>query len=396
MSPVDSTQRSPLAMRLILSLAVFALGLGALEWMARSRQVSAHEIGRVRSSSWKVCGEFDERFGWVNHPGAQASIDNGDFAYRARINSAGFRDPERAKRKPQATRRILLLGDSVAWGWGVDDGKRFSDLLEARLGPGVEVCNLAVPGYGTDQQYWTLAERGLAMQPDLVLLCFVINDVVEVETSEVYGMGKPRYLRDAAGDWRIVNQPVADVRGPLRRWGVRRWRELLASSAFLSEVGRANAGEVLASAPRKGPRKPPSKAFLDTLRRSAARIPDPASVTYMLLSKIDALCEQRGLPLLVFNVAHRHDQYLYEPQFPAPDIEDSARYQTVVTRQLARAGRRIGFETLSTDAAFLHAVEAGQPLHCGDGHPNERGHEVLADLLEPVLRARIRAMDLSR
>src|SRR5687768_1727113 len=46
-------------------------------------------------------------------------------SFRLRTNSLGCRGPEVAREKPSGVFRIVLLGDSVAFGWGVDDEVTF-------------------------------------------------------------------------------------------------------------------------------------------------------------------------------------------------------------------------------------------------------------------------------
>jgi lysophospholipase L1-like esterase len=95
-------------------------------------------------------------------------------------NQDGFRDVQRTRAKPTGTKRILLLGDSVAAGVGIRDiDSLISRQLERRLaGSGYEVLNLGVPGYCTYGEVELLATRGLAYQPDHVILLFVENDYV--------------------------------------------------------------------------------------------------------------------------------------------------------------------------------------------------------------------------
>ena len=181
-----------------IALAMLAVLTALLETGARVALGDDFVQGERRARTWKVCGRYDPELGWSNHPGVRARIHADDLIdYRVRINSLGFRDPERSLDPPPGVRRVLLLGDSVSWGWGVDDGERFSDLIEAELGPGVEVINLAVPGYGTDHHLWTLEHNGFAFQPDLVLLGMVLNDLVEARQDEMYGMAKPQFVRDS-------------------------------------------------------------------------------------------------------------------------------------------------------------------------------------------------------
>ena len=63
----------------------------------------------------------------------------------------GFRDIDRNPAKSTHVHRILLFGDSLVFGWGVPQNRRFSDIGEKKK-QSVELWNMAVPGYGLDQE----------------------------------------------------------------------------------------------------------------------------------------------------------------------------------------------------------------------------------------------------
>jgi len=97
-------------------------------------------------------------------------------------NSAGWRDSEHALVKPAGTFRILGLGDSYLWGQGV----RAEDVVLVKLGRElgdhvagreVETINAGIAGSNTVLQRDLLRERGLAYDPDLVIVHFCLNDV---------------------------------------------------------------------------------------------------------------------------------------------------------------------------------------------------------------------------
>ena len=94
----------------------------------------------------------------------------GDIVYR--MNSSGYRD---AEPRP-GSRRIVLLGDSVSFGLGVDQDAIYPALLERRLGPGWDVANLAIFAYNTADEHAALREDGLKLKPELVVLQFYMND----------------------------------------------------------------------------------------------------------------------------------------------------------------------------------------------------------------------------
>jgi hypothetical protein len=69
--------------------------------------------------------------------------------------------------------RVLVFGDSYAFGEEVSDDQTFSAQLE-KLSPGLEVINMGVHGYGYDQSLIYFEQVGRSLHPDLVVL--VVND----------------------------------------------------------------------------------------------------------------------------------------------------------------------------------------------------------------------------
>ena len=72
--------------------------------------------------------------------------------------------------------RILGLGDSFTFGWGVAEEKIYLRVLERRLreaGNNVEVINAAVPAWHSLQSLEYLLREGVRFQPDLVVASFL-------------------------------------------------------------------------------------------------------------------------------------------------------------------------------------------------------------------------------
>src|SRR5262245_37239524 len=103
------------------------------------------------------------------------------FEFRGKSNSLGFRDREHSLEKPPGVYRIVVIGDSITMGLQIDDHTEdvYTNVLESALtrgGRDVEVINLGVSGYNTQQEVHTLADKGIQFRPDLVILAYCIND----------------------------------------------------------------------------------------------------------------------------------------------------------------------------------------------------------------------------
>jgi lysophospholipase L1-like esterase len=105
------------------------------------------------------------------------------------VNRLGLRDRELAVPKPARTVRILGIGDSVTFGYGVRLEETFLKLLERRLdadaaGVRYEVVNAGVEECGLDGYYEIFRELAPTLAPDLVLVNVVLNDIQRYEDPE--------------------------------------------------------------------------------------------------------------------------------------------------------------------------------------------------------------------
>lgn len=98
-------------------------------------------------------------------------------------SSRGLRERELPLEPAPGTARVLFLGDSVTFGSGVLAEEAFPRRLEALLADGgvgsVETINAGVVGYNTVQELGRLEGVGLAYRPDVVVLTFVVNDLLD-------------------------------------------------------------------------------------------------------------------------------------------------------------------------------------------------------------------------
>lgn len=145
-------------------------------------------------------------------PGFSGVFVRPDYHMAAHINAQGYRGKDfRIERDSALQGRILIVGDSFTFGLGVNDDETYAARLEEVLkggGARYEVINGGyVGGFSPDSYYAYLTRKGLALQPDLVVVgLFVWNDVTdlfETEWLETDGRGLPTRVASKA---RQVNE----------------------------------------------------------------------------------------------------------------------------------------------------------------------------------------------
>lgn len=138
---------------------------------------------RVRQLVVKDMYVPDETAGFRLSPNFKGRIEYGAAVTEFTTNSLGLRDDEIGPKTPERE-RILILGDSFVWGWGVSQGEEWVSELERLLdeerGSGsVECINGGVNAYGTEAQLALLERLGPEISPDLVLVAFFTNDFTD-------------------------------------------------------------------------------------------------------------------------------------------------------------------------------------------------------------------------
>jgi lysophospholipase L1-like esterase len=169
----------------------------------------------------------DEDLGWRLRPN---TVDEWK-GITVRINGKGLRGPELAYEKPAGKTRILYLGDSVTFGFGLQDYAQsfpyaVEPMLEKVFGTDVETINAGVGGYSPWQELVYLRKEGIRYAPDLVVVGFVLNDVSEkIGLVRVGGKGEGTQLASSYYsffDWLRHNSAAVHVAHRLlvrRRFG---------------------------------------------------------------------------------------------------------------------------------------------------------------------------------
>lgn len=173
--------------------------------------VAMEAAGRVVAATVTKTGKLfrpDPELGWA----PLASLDvlrknaNGDF-WHITTDAVGIRGPSTWPDDDHT--RLLILGDSFAFGEGVDLADRFDTLIRQQISK-LAVINLGVMGYGPDQQLirarsW---KRDLR-RGDILLLLTYGNDYYDLARTRHGGRTKP--WLEVAGDRLIEHRPATDA-----------------------------------------------------------------------------------------------------------------------------------------------------------------------------------------
>jgi hypothetical protein len=233
---------------------------------------------------------YESVTGWFHAPGATAeNYVSGPDRGRIRINSLGLRGKDISLDRGEKL-RVLVFGDSFVFGVGVDEPHLMTSRLEHVLSPlhpdGVEVINMGVPGYSTDQEYLLWDELGTTLEPYVVVLVVCGNDFVMNSQDFVYGRYyKPFFELDDSDNLTLRNVPVP------RLTRTQRAKVWLCQESNLWNFVRSRQS-----------RYPTMQVLIDAFQVDVSRPPRrPYKTTRALLRRFSSSVEQRGAHFLVTN-----------------------------------------------------------------------------------------------
>jgi lysophospholipase L1-like esterase len=166
---------------------LFALAIAELTcWMFVPPQPSLRfqqdvaELNGLKLDAAAGMIQNDTELFWRLAPNTKLPKDGWPF-FGVIANAESLReDHEIPLPKPDEQTRILFLGDSCTFGYGVAHDETFAQVTETLLQDqtygSVECINAGVPGYTLFQGYRYLVTEGLRLQPDVVVLNFGWND----------------------------------------------------------------------------------------------------------------------------------------------------------------------------------------------------------------------------
>lgn len=221
---------------LVLLLASLGVAAGLLELALRVLPIDVASFHSIAGFT-----VYDPVLGWRLAPSRSLVFRGAHFAVHVEHDARGLRDEPVDYARAPGRRRVLVLGDSVVWCWGVEHAECFTELLERALGD-TEVVNAGVPGYSTAQEMLFYEHEGRRYRPDVVVLVVSPNDADDnldrrgprfrlAEGGLTYDPAPPPRRKSAPQEWLQEHSRLfawADYVGTVLR---RTWRSATAEDA---------------------------------------------------------------------------------------------------------------------------------------------------------------------
>jgi hypothetical protein len=378
------------------------LGRAALALGATLAVLLAAEAGVRLLSPQKVVMEDllreDPVVGLRHVPGFRGRLGSNRYDTAIAINSEGYRDREYPPRG--SAYRVLGLGDSFAFGYGVEEPDCYLARMEAMAaGRGVEVINAGHPSFGPDNEALLLEADGPRLRPDLVLLeLFVGNDAWNAITGPHRTMVVDGVLRSRPGVLEQWYRPAQKGRAldrlppavpasqalpvPFARWTHRSHVYRFLSRRYASLRGGGS---------RAGPR--PLTLLDDEAVFLRDEPPELAAGWEQLctwLARMAAWCgaHQAKLAVLVVPTAEQVDQGRWAQARKRHGLRDEDVDLERPQRIVGECARKHGLAVIDLLPALRKAsAERARLYYRSDPHWTARGHAVAAGEALAQLRA---------
>jgi lysophospholipase L1-like esterase len=311
---------------------------------------------------------FKERI-YEATPNSKGRVWHADIA----INSHGFRDKEYSLEKPPGIRRIVILGDSIAFGNRLPVGATFPNQLE-QLFVGheqeTEVLNLALGGYNTLQEVSTLEKSGLQFAPDLVILAYCVNDIGLESINLEYIQKVQHYRSSPLYRFRIAQfvQTRIDLIMAKYYWQTTNSEPTIPDSRkdYLLEVANDKVLMNLFDRLQKKLREGRNYYHLVPLYASQSHIAE----LRFALDKLRKMQDTHSFEVLSVIIPLLNEN------------KQNMEVYSAVYDILEHEFSRIGFRTINMHSDFLTMGFNNLRIHRHDSlHPNPLGHKVIAEHL---------------
>lgn len=244
-----------------------------------------------------------------------------------RINEWGLRGAPVVPRS-QGGRRILILGSSITFGWGVEEEKTLSALLSERFRAdgqeNVEVLNAGIGNYNTERYVERYLTKLVDLKPTDIIVHYFVNDAEKLESG--------------SGNALLENSQLA-----LTLW--------IAINRFIYSGG--------------------DESLVEHYRSVYQEDQSGYRAMVASLEKLAAHAKKDGIRLYLAMIPDVHNLTDYPFEF--------------IHERMRKLVTRTGMRYIDLKPSFANLSPEDVWAMPGDPHPNALGHKLMADQIYPVL-----------
>jgi lysophospholipase L1-like esterase len=360
-----------------------------------------------------AAGAYLSRIVLANHmgllfdPGQEGQSKMHDYACSEVINSLGFRDREVSIGK-SSSYRIVAIGDSFTYGWGVNLEDTWCKRLETNLrgkGLDVEVLNLGKPAAGPPE-YARIADVALPLlKPDMVLIGILNGDDLQQSFSPILMalehhpnlVQLVRYFRTRPSRARPYTPPKRNAE-EMRAWCAENAKSILDGMSPAMRARYDALEPVVKEAFAGGTLNPwlighstgEPDYFMNTVDMGQLRLPITMMSVY--LRQIRKAAEREGAPVVALSIPEGF--YVNEAAYTNAQrigfhVVPGMRTTRVVDQAVEAACRKAGVPFVCVSEEMRrHRTDASLYLEL-DRHLSAAGNALYADLITDPIAARV-------
>ena len=175
---------------------------------------------------------------------------------------------------------VVTLGDSYAFGMGVEDGAEFPAVMARELAGRWQVVNLASPGWGLTQQIRRFYELGVTYHPSVVVLQYCANDPDDNLANRVTMVENGNFVFiDSENPLNWVKKYLS--KSPVQRTQLYNFFRTRASRALLPRQVAHEASQLQTSDTKSGP-PPQERVYVELLDAFARRLKSEGRTFYVI------------------------------------------------------------------------------------------------------------------
>lgn len=320
-----------------------------------------------------IAASLAELYSWWDNPHKGVPekfsvVDGMRYTYGrpVHLNALGFRDSEIPARASSKDIRIVVLGDSFTWGYGLDSEETYPKVAERLVQQEypehqIQIVNTSKPGLTTKQQLELLKLHYDFLDPDLIVIGFCFNDVLLDHKYDWIEQGRKKYQKD--------NRFLFGIAETFAKFGFQH----LGQRVFTAINAYADRNELQPS-------------WITPLQRAYNINSQEWKEFENALEEIKQISDQEGLAAPIFSVLNNGASHSAPPNFdqPTPALKQFMNWWDMASK-LAKNKGYTTYDHIEEIKTNLNGQYLG--VNALDWHPSSNLHEVFgAKLAKFILR----------